>query len=114
MNPNEHEDRVLKKMESKLDSDMDIFKIINTCLQQQIYIDEVLSDSQKSLLQYNSRYLLNSDENIVFRENYANQMATDAIIKNDELVSNTRRHNTFQNMSEFHRRVEQLTNMKLI
>jgi hypothetical protein len=32
-------------MEEKLSADMDIFKIINNSLKQQIYIEEVLSDS---------------------------------------------------------------------
>lgn len=34
MNPNEHDTRVLQKMEDKLNADMDIFKIINNSLQQ--------------------------------------------------------------------------------
>ena len=58
--------------------------------------------------------MLHADEDVVFRENYADQMAQEAIIKNDELIREIRKSNKFDEMSEFHRRVEQLTNIKLI
>ena len=41
-------------------------------------------------------------------------MATHAIIRNDELVSSSRKNRTFQKLSDFHQQVEMLTNMKLI
>ena len=60
-NPSEEEKHVMRMLESKLNLNLDIMKIVNTSMKTEIYLEEILSDNQRALLHYNHRYLLTHD-----------------------------------------------------
>ena len=89
-------------------------KLIHSCLKSDVYLDEVLSDNQKALLHYNHRYLLKFDENIQICEPYYDSLAALSIVKNNQMIKKNREEQKMQEISELHKNIEHVTNMKLI
>jgi len=73
------ENEVYEKLEFNMKQSMDLCNILQQCQLSKIYLDNILTDTQKALIHFNTNNLISKPEEIKLDEQYMHHLVAEAI-----------------------------------